>query len=121
MSYILSGTTIRKPNSTNESNSTQYAENRTLSGNVNRDYFGSNKNVLTLQYNNVNYSDWSTINTIYQSYLTTKTAKTFQITDTNYNGAFSTSKNVHVDLLTRDFKIPGSTYLSDFVLVLKEN
>lgn len=120
MSWLLSGTSIRKPNSMSEENSTQVAQNRTLGGSINRDYFGSNKNVFTLTYQNVNYSDWLTIRTIYLSYLSLKTAKTWQITDTNYNGAASSSLNVHVDMLTRDFNVPGSTYLSDFVLILTE-
>lgn len=120
MSFLLNSTTIRKPNSMNESNSTQVAQNRTLGGNVNRDFFGSNKRVMTLNYENVNYSDWSTINTIYQAYLTDKTAKNFQITDTNYNGAFTTARACHIDLLTRDFKVPGTSFLTDFVLILTE-
>lgn len=120
MSFILGGTTIRKPNSMTEENNTQVAENRTLSGNVNRDYFGSNKRIFTLKYQNVNYTDWSTINTLYQSYLSTEATKTWQITDTNYNGAASSSLNVHLDLLTRDFNVAGSTYLSDFTLILTE-
>lgn len=120
MSFVLDGTTIRKPTNMTEDNSTQVAENRTLGGNVNRDYFGNNKNIFTLHYDNVNYTDWSAINTIYQSFLTTKTAKTFIINDSGYNGAAVTTRNCHVDLLTRDFKIPGSTYLSDFVLILTE-
>lgn len=120
MSWILDGSSIRKPNGMNETNNTQMAENKTLGGNVNRDYFGNNKNVFTLSYQNVNYADWLVINNIYQSFLTLKTAKTWQITDTNYNGAAATSRNVHVDLLTRDFKVAGSTYLSDFTLILTE-
>lgn len=121
MSWLLNGSAIRKPNSANEGNSTQVAQNRTLGGNINRDYFGNNKNIMTLSYQNINYSDWSTINTLYQTYLTNKTAQSFQITDTNYNGAFTTSRNCHIDLLTRDFKVAGSTYLSDFTLILTEN
>lgn len=120
MSWLLGGSAIRKPNSMNETNSTQVAQNRTLGGNVNRDYFGSNKNVMTLGFQSVNYSDWSTINAIYQAYLSDKTARSFQITDINYNGAFTTARSCHIDLLTRDFTIPGSTYLSNFTLILTE-
>jgi len=120
MSWILGGTTIRKANAINEGNSTQMAQNRTLGGNINRDYFGNNKNIFTLTYENVNYTDWATINTIYQAFLNDKTARSFQITDTNYNGAATTARSCHVDLLTRDFKIPGSSFLSDFVLILTE-
>lgn len=120
MAFVLGGTTIRKPNSMTEDNSTQVAQQRTLSGNVSRDYFGSNKNVFTLKYEHVNYSDWSTINGLYQSYLTNKTTKSFQITDSNYNGAGSTSRNVHIDLLSRDFNSGGTSFLSDFTLILTE-
>jgi hypothetical protein len=121
MSFLLNGSVIRKPNSMNESNSTQVAQNRTLGGNINRDYFGNNKRVFTLSYQNVNYTDWSTVNTLYQTYLTNKTTQNFQITDTNYNGAATAALACHIDLLTRDFKIPGSTYLTDFVLILTES
>lgn len=120
MSFLLGGSPIRKPNSMQEDNSTQVAQNRTLGGNINRDYFGSNKRVFTLNYDNVNYSDWLTISNIYQAFLSDKTARSFQITDTNYNGAASSALNCHVDLLTRGFTIPGSTYLSSFVLILTE-
>lgn len=120
MSWLLNSTSIRKPNSMNESNSTQVAQNRTLGGNINRDYFGNNKNVFTLVYNNVNATDWAVINTIYQAFLLDGTARSFQITDINYNGAATTSRNCHLDLLTRDYNIPGSTFLTDFVLVLTE-
>jgi hypothetical protein len=120
VSWLLGGTSIRKANGINEGNSTQVAQNRTLGGNVNRDYFGNNKNIFTLSYQDVNYTDWATINTIYQAFLTDKTARGFQITDTNYNGAASTSRNCHVDLLTRDFKKAGNSFLSDFTLILTE-
>lgn len=121
MSFLLNGSAIRKPNSMTETNSTMMAQNRTLGGNVNRDYFGSNKKIFTLKFSNVNYSDWATINNLYQTYLTNKTTQTWQVTDTNYNGGASTARNVHIDLLTRDFNVAGSTYLSDFTLILTES
>jgi len=71
---ILGGTTIRKPYQ--PMNPTVPKLPRTAPRrNVNRDYFGNDKNILTLQYNNVNYTDRAAINTLYQSYLTTKTTR----------------------------------------------
>ncbi len=98
MSYLLDGTIIRRPNSMEEGNSTQYAQVRPLGG-VNR------------------RADYGVINTIYQSYLTNGSAKTFQSTEPNYTVAQTT---VHVDLTVRQFTMPGSSYISDFVLILTE-
>lgn len=117
MGYILGGTTIKRPQGMDEKNNTQTAQNRTLSGAVVRDQFGSNKRVWLLDYANISKTDFDTINTLYQSYLTTGTVKTWQITETNYT---ISSTNVHVDLISRGFKYGGSGYLSDFTLVLTE-
>lgn len=117
MSYILAGSTIRSPSTFNETNSTQVAQLRTLGGSVNRDFFGTNKRVWTLDYNNVNPTDYATIKAIYTSYLASGTAQAWQVTETNYTIAATT---VHVDLLIRNFSIKGSDYLSDFTLVLTE-
>lgn len=117
MSFILDGTTIRRPVQMEEGNSTQYAQVRTIAGLSHRDYLGANKRIWTMTYQNVNVTDYTTINTIYQSYLSTKVAKTFQVTEANYTVA---QTNVHVDLTVRQFKMPGSSYISDFVLILTE-
>ena len=117
MDYILNGTTIRAPYEFQETNSTQVAQNRTLAGTVTRDYFGSNKRIWVLKYETTKKSDFDTINTIYQAYLTNATAVSFQVTETNYTVS---STNVHVDLLQRDFSIRGSDYLSSFTLTLTE-
>lgn len=117
MSYTLSGTAIRAPLTLNEKNLTQYAQQKTLSGSVGRDYFGSNKRVWTLSYENVNATDYATIYAIYQSYLTTGSAKAWVVDETNYTVAATT---VHIDLLDRGFKVGGTDYLSDFDLILTE-
>jgi hypothetical protein len=117
MSYLLDGSQIRNPYEINERNSTQVAQNRTLSGAVTRDYFGSNKRVWVLNYRNTKKADYDTIKTIYDSYLSTNTAKSWQVTETNYTVSATT---VHVDLLERDFSVRGSDYLSDFDLILVE-
>ncbi len=117
MSYLLDGTIIRRPNSMEEGNSTQYAQVRPLGGVNRRDYFGANKRIWTFMYKNVNLTDYGVINTIYQSYLTNGSAKTFQSTEPNYTVAQTT---VHVDLTVRQFTMPGSSYISDFVLILTE-
>lgn len=118
MAYLLNGTTIRNPKSFEEANSTQVAENRTLDGTVSRDYFGSNKKVWTLNFENAKKTDYDTINTIYQSYLSTGATQSFQVTETNYAVA---ATNVHIDLFVRSFSIQGNDYLSNFTLILKED
>ena len=99
------------------SNDTQMAQNRTLAGSVTRDYFGSNKRVWQLDYETTTKTDFDTINTIYTSYLSTGTAKTWQVTETNYT---ISSTSVHVDLKVRNFSVGGESYISDFTLILTE-
>lgn len=117
MAYVLAGSSIRSPNEIEESNSTQYAQQRTLGGAIGRDYFGSNKRVWTLNYENAKPTDYDTINTIYESYLSTGTAQTWEITETNYD---VDSTNVHVTLDVRDFRVKGDSYISNFTLTLVE-
>lgn len=117
MSFVLNGTTLKGPNSIQEDNSTQVAQQRTLSGAVGRDYFGSNKRVWTLEYRNANPTAYTTIQSIYTTYLSTATAMTWQSTEANYTIAATT---VHVDLLTRGFSVRGASYISDFTLILTE-
>lgn len=118
MSYLLDGSQIRSPDSLKESNSTQVAQVRTLDGSISRDYFGSNKRVWVLDYKNVKKASYDTIKTIYDSYLSTATAKTWEVTETNYTVS---STNVHIDLLERGFSVKGEDYISDFTLILTEN
>lgn len=117
MAYILASTTIRNPVSLEESNATQVAQNQTLSGSITRDFFGSNKRVWTLNFENAKTTDYTTIYNIYQTYLSTATAQTFEITESNYTVA---STNVHIDLKQREFGVRGSDYLSNFTLILTE-
>lgn len=117
MPYILDAVTIRRPNELEERNNTQMAQHRTLSGSIRRDYFGSNKRVWGLSYRNTNKTDFDIINTIYQSYLNTGSAKTWQVTETNYTVS---AVSVHVELLERGFSVKGSDYISDFDLILTE-
>jgi len=117
MAYILAGTTIRRPTSFAQSNSTQSAQNRTLDGSVSRDYFGDNKKVWRLAYKSVNPGDYATIDSIYQGYLSNPQGVTWQVSETNYTIA---ETHVHVDLHDRGFSIKGSDYLSDFDLILTE-
>lgn len=117
MAYILDGTTIRAPQEMEETNSTQVAQHRTLDGSITRDYFGDNKRVWRLDYSNTKKDDYDTINTIYQAYLVSQTPITWEVTETNYT---ITETNVHVDLLVRGFKVRGTSYISDFDLILVE-
>lgn len=117
MAFILDGTTIRRPLEIQENNDTQVSVKRTLSGNINRDYFGSNKRTWTLKYENVQPSDYTVIKNIYDSYLSTNVCKSWEITETNYT---ISSVLVHVDLQSREFNVRGSDYISDFTLRLVE-
>lgn len=117
MSFILNGSTIRRPNKLNETNLTQFAEQQTLSGAIGRDYFGNNKRIWTLQYDNLNATDYAALKALYNTYLTNGTGLSWQVTEANYTVAATT---VHVDLQNRDFTVPGSSYLSGVSLVLKE-
>lgn len=117
MSYLLGGAPIKKPQSMAEDNSTQVTQVRTLSGAVNRDFFGSNKRVWTLDYSTIVKADYDVINALYQAYLLSGNPVTWQSTETNYPVA---STNVHIDLLNRGFTYKGGSYLSDFTLILTE-
>lgn len=117
MAYLLDSVAIPRPTSGDERNSTQFAQQRTLGGRIARDYFGSNKRVWMYEYRDKLKADYDTINTIYQSYLSTGTAKSWQVTETNYTVSATT---VHVDLLEREFSVRGETYLSNFDLILTE-
>jgi hypothetical protein len=117
MSYLLDGQTIRAPYQMSEANSTQVAQNRTLDGSINRDYFGSNKRMWVLEYSNTKKTAYDTIKAIYDSYLTTGDSKTWEVTETNYT---ISQTNVHIDLEERGFTVRGSDYISDFTLTLTE-
>lgn len=117
MSFLLDAVAIRGPQDFDEDNDTQGAVQRTLDGSVNMDFFGSNKRVWSYNYSNVKPTDYTTINTIYQSYLSTGTTKTWQITEPNYTVALT---RVHVKLSNRRFTVRGSSYISDFTLILTE-
>ena len=117
MSFVLAGTSIKGPQTITEGNNTQMAQNRTLSGSVTRDYFGSNKRVWELEYKNVNTTAFGIIKAIYTTYITTGTTQTWAITETNYT---VTSTLVHVDIQQRGFSVRGSSYISDFSLILTE-
>lgn len=118
MAFLLSGTTIRAPFEFEERNSTQVAQHRTLDGSIRRDYFGSNKRVWVLNYRNTKKADYDTIKTIYDSYLLTGSTKTWQVTEPNYTVS---STNVHVEVLERGFSVRGTSYISDFDLILTES
>lgn len=117
MAYVLASTTIRAPQDLQEANSTQFAQQRTLNGTVARDFFGSNKRIWALSYRNVKKADYDTIYAIYAAYLSTASAVSWQVTETNYIVA---ATNVHVDLRDRGFRVGGSDYISDFDLILTE-
>ena len=115
--FILNGTAIKAPNSLDETNNTQYAQQRSLQGTINRDYFGLNKRVWKLEYKNVLKTHYDTIKSIYDAYLATGTAVTWVSSETNYTIA---STSVHINLDTRGFSVGGEDYISSFALILTE-
>lgn len=117
MSFLLSGTSLRRPANLDESNSTQHVQQRLLNGRVGRDYFGDNKRVWALDYNKTNPTDYTTIRGIYNAYLQSASAVTWEVTEANYTVS---STLVHVDLTKRAFTVRGDSYISDFTLVLTE-
>lgn len=117
MSYTLNGSNIANPHRMSVGNSTQYAQQRTLSGNITRDHFGSNKQVWKLSYRNAQSSEFTTINAIYQTYLSTSSPVTWEVSETNYTVS---STNVHMDIAERGFSVQGTDYLSDFDVILTE-
>lgn len=115
--YLLDATEIRSPYEFYETNNKQMAQNRTLDGAVNRDFFGSNKRVWVLDYRNTNVTDFNVIKAKYDAYQANGATMTWQVTDTNYSVS---STMVHVDLVERSFSIRGTSYISDFTLTLTE-
>lgn len=95
----------------------QYAEQRTLQGSIGRDFFGDTKNQWRLEYANTNVTDYETIKGIYDTYVSTGVAPSFECTEDNYTIA---SVQVHMDIEERGFTVKGSNYISDFTIILKE-
>lgn len=120
MAFILAGTTIRRPISIDEKKLERFNQVQTLDGKIHRDYYNSlvgTKRVWTLTYENASATEYNDINTIYNTYKTTDTVQTWEVTDTNYTVA---STNVHIDLVDRSFSTPGSDFISSFQLILTE-
>lgn len=118
MAFTLNGTAIKAPQTISETvDNFQYAQQRTLSGNINRDYFGSNKRVWKLTYQNIPKASYDVIKSIYNTYTSTGTAVTWVSTETNY--AIS-STSVHVNIDARGFTVGGEDYISSFSLILTE-
>ena len=70
--YTLNGTQIKNPQSITETvDNIQYAQQRTLSGSINRDYFGSNKRIWKLTYQNIPKASYDTIKAAYDAYTAT--------------------------------------------------
>lgn len=118
MPYYLDDLLIRRPSNLQEENNTQFAQNRTLDGSINRDYFGDIKRIWTLNYQTVNKDDYFTIRAIYNDYLTNKNAINFEITEDNYT---ILQTQVFMDIPTRGFSVKGTDYLSDFTITLTES
>lgn len=117
MPYYLDGTQIRAPYSFEEVITNQYAQNKTLDGSVNRDYFGDLKRIWTLEFKTMKKADYIVLRTIYNDYLTNFTAKHWETTEDNYT---ITQTTVHLNMDSRSFSIRGYEYLSDVTLVLTE-
>lgn len=115
MSYLLGGTEIPRPQSMSVSRMSQYAQNKTLDGSVNRDYFGEDKLVFVLEYGNLLPADYTTLLGRYDEYI----ANGLRFFDTT-GEAVVYGTLVHVDLVPREYTVKGSSYISDTTLVLTE-
>lgn len=115
--YLLDSTQIRSPKNLDEQTVDQYAQQKTLSGAVARDYFGSTKRIWTLDYTDTQGSEYQTIKTIVDAYKSTNTLKSFESTETNYT---ISSTLCHLDLTRRRFSVGGTDYISDFTLIITE-
>lgn len=114
--YTLNSIQIRRPSGISEGNSTMSVQIKTLDGQVNRDYFGSNKRVWSLSYNNITTTDYNVIKTIYDNFVDTEVPVPWVLNDANYNY----SATVHIDIEDREFVVRGLTYLTNFNLILTE-
>ena len=115
MSYQLAGTTIKRPTSMNWTRTSQFAQNRTLDGSVTRDYFGDDKNVWELTYENISNADYLSILALYDDYIANG-VRYFETPGENITiGAY-----VHVSVNQRSFTVGGTDYLAGFTLVLTE-
>ncbi len=117
MSYLLDSTAIRNPRNIEESTIDQYAQQKTLSGAIRRDYFGATKRIWAYDFTNTKPADYAVIKAIVDSYKSTGSTKTFEVTEANYIIAETL---VHLDLVRRTFTIGGDSYISDFSLILTE-
>jgi len=113
--YILNGTRIKSPTSFDESRSSVMALMRTMSGNVNADYFSQDSRVWNLEYVNCSQADYNTIANQYNQYLSSGTIL-FEVIQNNYVVA---ETRVHVDLVEQSF-VKGSDYRRNFNLILTE-
>lgn len=114
----LDGLNIRTPNKLTDVTANMYAEQRPLTGSVNRKYYGDTKRAWELEYKNLNQTDYKILRTIYRSYLSAGQTKSLAITGTAYFNAISTT--VHIDMRQVDFPRSGTFYLTNFTLTLKE-
>lgn len=117
MSFILDGTTIRSPHNLDELTEDLYAQQISLANHRSRDYMGDTKRTWALDYMNTKTADYTTIKAIWDSYKSTATGKTFESTEANYTIASTT---VHIDMVRRSFTVGGTSYISDFTLILTE-
>lgn len=117
ITFILGGNSIRRPHEMEDSHSTQYAENRVLDGDINRDFFGDDKRVWQLVYRNATPDEYQQIKAAYANYLATNDPATWEVTGVYYT---VDETLVHIDLIDRGFTASGTHYLSNFMLVLTE-
>lgn len=115
--YVLNGTTIKSPSSISEVNESIYALQRMLSGDVSSDLFSGNKRTWHLEYEYLTQTQYDTIYDQYADYMENEQPVRFEINQDNYP---LSATEVHVDLVEREFEIPGSSYYSSTTLILTE-
>lgn len=111
------GVSIKRPNELVESRLPVMALQRTMAGSVATDQLNTGNRVWELTYRDVLKSDFDTINDIYQEYLGRDFTMSFQVIQSNY---VVPRVQVHIDLQVRSFSVGGSSYLSNFSLILTE-
>ena len=119
MAFTLGGSEIKRPKSLSEIRDEQYAQQKALDGTVARDYFSSRigtKRIWSLEYENVQPSEYDIIDAVYSTYKSTDTPVAWVSDETNY----TISASVHMDLVNRKFSQSGNQYISSFTLKLTE-
>lgn len=112
MAFLLNSQTLARPQSVTDEPVEVAITHTTISGTAKRDISARKKRYI-LRYENISKSDADTILAIYNL----KAVVKFEMTETNLTVS---ERDVLVDLSIRDYGVPGTSYLSNFNLILTE-